>query len=70
MSLGYVVTGVLYEGLCPAALNDSKIDYEAHFFSFSLTPRATAHNKNEILTFGILKYKSPISSGLTIKICN
>ena len=41
-----------------------------HILSFSLTPRATAHNNNNVLTFAILKYESPFSSNLTFKICN
>ena len=38
--------------------------------SFSLTPRATAHNNDDILTFAILEYKLPFSRNLTIKISN
>ena len=29
--------------------------------SFSLTPRATAHNNNIVLTFAILEYESQIA---------
>ena len=39
-------------------------------FSFSLTPRATAYNNDNILTFAILEYKLPFSRNLTIKISN
>ena len=30
-----------------------------HIRSFPLTPSATAHNNNNVLTFAILEYKSP-----------